>query len=767
MTANAASTLIAAHWGIAEVRQTAIGLRLVPVEGDERPSARMADYLASRDSDERLTHPLVREGYLRAVREGRDPAETREGRGLDPMVEVSWEEAITLAADAIRRTYAEHGPSAVWGRSYGWKNAGEVNNPIGLLRRFLNLQGGFVETFNSYSTAAIGAIQKVIAGAADPEVPPLTDVVEHAERVVLWGADPVVTNDIAWNTTLHDTAHAFEAMKSREGLEVIAINPLRPETLHVTGGRWVAPYPGTDGALALGLIHTLFTEGLADREFLNTRTTGARILEGVIEGHNDGVVRDARWASAHCGIPAEEIRALARELASHRTMIMLGWGPQRARYGESTVWAIWALAAVLGQIGGRGTGIGTRYHYSSGGGRPSDRLGLFGIPTRVDPVVPVTNPDRCARPLPVAGVADVLLHPGKSIRCGGIDLTYPDIRLVFWAGGNPFGHHPDTGRLTAAFRRPDTVIVSDVFKTGTVAMADIVFAASHPTERNDITGIGVYAPGGIVRSSKVFEPLGESLSDFEIFRRLAQKLDLEVPFTEGLDENGWARRLYDEACEREARRGFHLPDWETFEVIGLVQFPEGKRQSTPIEAFVSDPIEAPLATESGRLMLASPLVTMAQVPDCPGHPAWLEVPVKEGCFRLITPKSVARLHSQLDPVTRQTRDIAGCEPCWIHPADAARLGISSGNRMRLVTPRGSVEAGALVTDRVRPGVLVLRHGAWLDAIEGGLRLDLPSGDAARLHCQHGAANVLTIDQPTSGWSWGNTASVHDVTVERI
>lgn len=135
---------------------------------------------------------------------------------------------------AIERTYADHGPSAVWGRSYGWKNTGEVNNPIGLLRRLLMLKGGFVQTFNSYSTAAIAAIQKVIAGSGDPDVPPAAEVLEHAERVILWGADPVVTNDIAWTTTLHDTAKVFEAMRTKEGLEVVAVNPVKPETLDVT-----------------------------------------------------------------------------------------------------------------------------------------------------------------------------------------------------------------------------------------------------------------------------------------------------------------------------------------------------------------------------------------------------------------------------------------------------------------------------------------------------------------------------------------------------
>lgn len=214
----------------------------------------------------------------------------------------------------------------------------------------------------------------------------------------------------------------------------------------------------------------------------------------------------------------------------------------------------------------------------------------------------------------------MLLNPGKRIRCGGIELEYPDIRLVFWAGGNPFAHHPDTGRLAAGFRRPDAVIACDVFETATTKYADILLPASHPLERSDIAGIGGYAARGIVRSSQVFEPKGNVLSDYEIFRRLAAKLGLEGVFTEGLDEQSWQRRLYEEAVRREAAAGLELPDWDAFMKKGIVFFPEAVPGPTALERFAADPEGAPLATESGRIMLASKRVAEAgsrTVPDIP------------------------------------------------------------------------------------------------------------------------------------------------------
>ncbi len=755
--------LIAAHWGVARVFEEDGRLVLEPIAEDMKPSARMADYLAGRESPRRLLAPKVRESYLKACREGRDPAQTRAGRGREPFVEVDWDEAVELAARAVARTYETYGPSAVWGRSYGWKNTGEVNNPIGLLRRLLMLKGGFVQTFNSYSTAAIAAIQKVIAGAGDPDVPPVDEVLEHAERVVLWGADPVVTNDIAWTTTLHETAKAFEAMRTKPGLEVLAVNPVRPETLDVTGGRWIAPLPGTDAALALGLVHTLIASGKADRHFLETRTTGFETLEAYLEGRLDGVVRDAAWAARACGLDEKTVRDLADELAGRRTMIMLGWGPQRARGGESSVWAVWALAAALGGIGGKGTGIGTRYHYSSGGAQGSAARGLAGLPVNVAPVGPVTHPERLPKPLPVASISDVLLNPGKRIRCSGMELAYPDIRLVFWAGGNPFAHQPDTGRLAAGFRHPDAVVVCDVFETATTQYADILLPASHPLERSDIAGIGGYAARGIVRSEKVFEAKGSALSDFEIFRRLAAALGLETAFAEGLDETGWQRRLYEEAASREKANGLTLPDWDAFVKTGIVFFPQTKSPPTALERFAADPEGAPLATESGRIMLASKRVADASIDDCPGYPAYLGEPSAPGEYRLVSPKSSWRLHSQLDAVTRGAHNANGCEPCWINEGDAESLGISTGDAVRLSTPRGSVRATAVVTDRVRSGVLALHHGAWAETTETGERDD----GGVELHCRHGAANVLVPDVPTSGWSRGNNAAAFDVRLERL
>ena len=189
---------------------------------------------------------------------------------------------------------------------------------------------------------------------------------------------------------------------------------------------------------------------------------------------------------------------------------------------------------------------------------------LAGVPAKVKPALPFNENWKGSTTIPVARFVECFLNPGKTIDFNGRKVTYPEVKLVMWAGGNPFAHHPDTGRLAAGFRHPDAVIACDVFETATTKYADILLPASHPLERSDIAGIGGYAARGVVRSSQVFELKGNVLSDYEIFRRLAAKLGLEGVFTEGLDEQGWQRRLYEEAVRREAAAGLELPDWDAF-----------------------------------------------------------------------------------------------------------------------------------------------------------------------------------------------------------
>lgn len=183
--------LTASHWGLFYAKTKDGRLVAVrPFEGDRAPSPNLSSLVEHPYSSARIQTPMVRRSYLEKG------SASRAGRGADEYVPVSWDKALDLAAGELRRIYETYGPSAVWGRSYGWKSTGSVNNAIALMQRLLSLLGGWVETGNSYSTAAISTILPYAVGGKlfKPTAWPV--IKEKTERIVFWGCDPLITNDI-------------------------------------------------------------------------------------------------------------------------------------------------------------------------------------------------------------------------------------------------------------------------------------------------------------------------------------------------------------------------------------------------------------------------------------------------------------------------------------------------------------------------------------------------------------------------------------------
>ena len=196
----------------------------------------------------------------------------------------------------------------------------------------------------------------------------------------------------------------------------------------------------------------------------------------------------------------------------------------------------------------------------------------------------------------------------------------PDIKLIYWTGGNPFHHHQDLLRLEKAWTRPETVIVNEHSWTATARRADIVLPATTPLERNDIM-INRRDPQ-LVYMSKLFEPLGQSRDDYEIFRSIAGKMGLEEAFTEGRDTDDWLRHLWSKSGEVAKAHGFELPAYGDFVASGRFEIPEAAETRIALQAFVADPEANPLDTESGRITLFNQTIADMALPDCPGHPSW-------------------------------------------------------------------------------------------------------------------------------------------------
>jgi len=409
------------------------------------------------------------------------------------------------------------------------------------------------------------------------------------------------------------------------------------------------------------------------------------------------------------------------------------------------------LACMLGQIGLPGGGVG--YGYASENG-----IGNAVFPFRFPALPQGENP--VGEAIPVARIADALLTPGAEYDFNGARRRYPDLRLVYWAGGNPFHHHQDLGRLVRAFRRPETIVVNEIWWTALARHADIVLPATTALEREDIS-MTHWEPT-IVAMRQAVEPVAEARSDFEIFAGIAERMGLGEAFTEGRDAEGWLRHLWDQARQRAGEAGFALPDLDTLRAEGTASLPEPDGPQVLFEQFRHDPEAHPLDTPSGRIELFSERIAAFGYADCPGHPAWLE-PVEwlgaAGAARhplhLVSNQPRTRLHGQLDPggVSRAAK-IAGREPMTMHPEDAAARGLREGDVARVFNDRGACLAGLRVSDEVRAGVVQLSTGAWYDP-------DVP-GDPASL-CKHGNPNVLTGDRGTS--RLGQGPSAHSTLVE--
>lgn len=736
----------ASHWGVVKaIVEDGIISRLEPFEFDESPSPNLNSLAELPYSESRIKTPMVRASFLK------DYKSSGSSRGSDEFVPVSWDEAIDLAASHINRIYDEYGPESVWGRSYGWMSPGKVNSAVSLVRRLLSLRGGFIQTENTYSTGAISKILPYVVGSSSPKPTSWEIILKHSQRMVFWGSDPLTTNDIDWSTTLHNSAPYFEELAA-SGIKTYSINPIRTQTCKKLDSEWIAVRPGTDCALILGMIHHLICIGKVDYDFLEKYTSGSQELIDYATGKKDGVAKTPEWAELECGVPADKIRSFAEDLADHRTMLALGWGPQRARYGEQPCWMLIALASMLGQIGLPGGGFGTTYHYCSGGSPEKDGPFLPGIPGFEQPVFESKKKPKERHVLPVARLADVLANPGKEIDFNGKRVKYPDVKLVFWAGGNPFAHHPDSFNLLKAWRNPEVVIAVDSVWSATAKCADIVLPACTSFERADITSIGSFTNDGVAIMEKVVEPMWSSKSDYEIFSLLADRLGIAEEFTLGRSEEEWIEHLYETCRSNSPRHGFEMPSFAEFKQTGVFLYPKkkGDESFVSMKDFRDSPIENPLSTETGRIVLYSEKIASFNYDDCPGHPVYMKfAKLRHGLFNLVSPKSRWRLHSQLGCTnsSRLASEENGRETVLINELDAAERGISEGDLVLIKNECGSVFASARPTKDIVAGCMAINHGAWLEISSTADSCD-----------NHGAANVLVPDLSTSRLAQGNNAN---------
>lgn len=736
-----------AHWGAftANVADGDIAA-VTPMDGDADPSPLLGNLAGSIRHRSRIAGPAVRRGWLR---DGPGPSTER---GADEYVAVSWDELSELLAEELRRVVDTYGNEAIYGGSYGWASAGRFHHAQSQVHRFLKMLGGYTSSRHSYSLGATGVIMPRVVGTHDDLFKRSTDwavITEHTDLLVCFGGLALKNTGINHGgTTAHPARDALRRMRERGG-KIVSLSPLRDD---VEGDcRWLAPIPGTDVAVMLALAYVLATEGLADLDFLDTHCSGYQRFERYLLGRDDGVAKSPQWASTLSGLPAGELVDLARQMAASRTLVTVSWSLQRIRHGEQAPWMGLTLAAMLGQIGVPGGGFGHGYGSMNEPGLPPLRCGLPALPQGFNPVQTF---------IPVAAVTDMLLHPGQPFDYNGLQLTYPDIRCVYWAGGNPFHHHQNIPRLRRALSRVDTIVVHDPYWTAMAKHADVVVPSTTAYEREDYSGSR--NDPLLVAMPALTPPYGDARDDYTTFSALAGRLGFGEQFTEGRTARQWLVHMYEKWS---AGLDFEVPGFDQFWAAGHLRLPT-EPGLTLLADFRTDPLGHRLATPSGRIEIFSQTIDGFGYPDCAGHPRWYEPTEWLGGERaaryplhLLANQPATRLHSQLDGgATSQASKVKGREPIRIHPDDASARGLADGDVVRVFNDRGACLAGVMIDDRLRPSVVQLPTGAWYDPAD-------PSDPDSM--CVHGNPNVLTDDVGTSSLAHGCTGAHVLVQVEKF
>jgi biotin/methionine sulfoxide reductase len=738
-----------AHWGAFHAGWDGDRLLIRPHATDPDPNQILQNLPQALRHKARVARPMVRRGWLER---GPGPDDRR---GRDEFVAVPWDEVLDRLAAELGRVRDQHGVGAIFGGSYGWSSAGRFHHAQSQVHRFLNIAlGGYVRSVNSYSAGASGVILPHIMASVDVmsrHNVTWEQIVAHTDLVLAFGGMALKNSMVAGGGISRHIERDSMRQAVERGARFILVSPLRNDLPDVARAEWLPVVPGTDTALMLALAYTMLQDGSHDQHFLDTCCVGWDQFKPYLLGTSDGTPKDAAWAAGICGMPEAQIVALARSLAGKRVLVTVAHSLQRAEHGEQPVWMAAVLAAMLGQIGLPGGG----YNYALGSlghtGRRTNVAGVASLPQGRNSV---------AAFIPVARISDMLLQPGSPFDYNGQRLTYPDIKLVYWAGGNPFHHHQDLNRLRTAFRQVDTLVVHENAWTATARHADIVLPATMTAEREDIGSSGTDPL--VMAMHRIAPPFAEARDDYDIFSRLAERLGAGDKFTEGRNARDWLAYLYEPLRAKLTELGQPAPDFETFWERGELEMAQAPDDGGIFTAFRADPEGAPLQTPSGKIEIFSDEIGGFGYDDCPGHPAWLppqDVPAPGAPLMLVANQPATRLHSQLDfgghssAAKRHEREVMS-----IHPTDAAAREIADGDVVRLFNIRGACLAAARITEDVMPGVVQLPTGAWYDPFD-------PEEDSSL--CVHGNPNVLTRDVGTSRLAQGCTGQLTAVEVEKF
>jgi len=598
---------------------------------------KVSKYLERTYHDGRLLHPQIRTG----------------AKGEGTFRQATWDEALSLIAQKLNAIRAEN-PQSILPYSYGG-TLGSIQGDS-LSMRFFHRIGASLLDRTICATAGMTSWNAVYGIRMGTD----TETIAQSKLIILWGTNTLTSNPHLW---------PFIRKAKANGATTICIDPLRTRTADACDEH-IAIRPGTDAALALAIAHVLFRDDAVDRQYLDEMTTGwEKLRDRVLAEYSPERV------SAITRVPAATIESLAHRYAATRpSFIRLNYGLQRHGGGGSAVRAIALLPALTGDWN------------LPGGGAQLSTSQAFALDSayleRPDLIPPGT------RTINMTRLGEALTETDN-----------PPVKAIIVYNSNPAAVAPDRERVLAGLRRDDLfTVVLEHFQTDTADYADVLLPATTQLEHEDLHK--AYGHIYLSYNRAAIAPLGESLPNTEIFRRLAARMGLEDPELQESDES-----MIRHAIARVP--GITFDDLQRDGWIRL-------KVPSPHLPYRSG---TKLPTPSGRIEIESSRFAAEGLDPIPSY-----VPPHESEERspelarryplaLISPPAHSFLNSTFVNVATLRR-AAGKPTLEIHAGDADRRGIKPGDRVRISNDRGSFTAEAVISDRVRPGVVSAPSVWW-------------------------------------------------------
>lgn len=761
-----------AHWGA--FRAKIMGDKVVEIEpfkADKYPSEILKGTMGVIYSPSRVRYPMVRLDWFK----NRHKSNTAE-RGDNRFVRVSWKQALDLVYEELERIQSQYGPWALHTSLVGWRSVGQVHSCGNHMLRAVGMHGKSVGTAGDYSTGAGQTILPYVLGSTEvySQGTSWDIILDETKLLVLWSNDPIKNLQNGWNTETHEGYEYLEQLKAKvadQSIRVICVDPVKSKTLNYLGCEHQYINPQTDVAMLLAMAYTLVEEKRYDKAFLDTYTLGFEKFVPYLKGETiDMVEKTPEWAEAICGVPAADIRQLARDMAKQRTQIMVGWAVQRQQHGEQPYFMTAVFAALLGQIGLPGGGISYSHHYSSVGVPSSGASAPGAFPLNLDtgrkPKYDKGDFKGYSSVIPVTRAVDALLEPGKEINFNGHKVILSPYKMVMFTGCNQWHRQQDRNKMKKAYQHVETIVTTDYNWTATCRFSDIVLPACSTFERDDFDVYGSYSISGIIAMQKLVDPLYHSRTDFDIWYDFCRRMHREAEYSRGMTSHQWLEHLYDECRTANLKNDFFMPEFKQFWEDGFVSFKRGKPWVRHA-AFREDPEVNALGTPSGFIEIFSRKLASYAYKDCAGHPIWIEKTERShgGPKSDIYPLWLqsahpdTRLHSQTCEAEerRATYTIQGREPMFIGPEEAEKRGIEHGDLVRVFNDRGQLIAGAHISDNFPVGVVRIQEGAWYG----------PTGPEIGALDTYGDPNTVTLDIGSSELAQAVSANTCLVQVEKF